>query len=780
MCLFSLYRRCNVNNFLKDESNVNIKYVVDHQLALAGWDNGTESRYQKEYIRNNKETKKPRKSNRQKKRGSVHVSQLKDDIDILYFDKEQTAYSDDEDCYATEEAEKNLSRRGKCTLKDFMGTKNTARVQTADHGVRARAEDPDFQYSRNYASSEIITCFPKNSVVPEVPEVHKLLDEISYPQPSSEETVVSLAPIVPPVPAPMKKKKESKHFQRHSTVNVFSLNIAEFSMGKEILAREFRKAYVEGQAYPRCFAVFINQVNKKAVQTNDNMILVVEVRNETTAATEYRQTVGIPVQLKVFNARSETLEFLIDETKSKDPVDFINVVRRILDLTSSKNDVIKIRDDHYTQVPEMVQKFIKWKTKPVTVSEAFDLVFNNIPNHIPKSTNSVTPRINCVETEELLCLICYTELLTPSPSDFQCTEAYLRPDEGATLLPCRHWFCRSCWQHYLDEKMSQNAAKIECPFTDCEFTVDIVTCLSFSSHSNAVGYLQTKFESEIQNSSSLEWCPGCESAAVCENFTKKKTESILKDIPFVSCSCKKKWCFSCQGNPHWPASCELYSEYQEIRKQQMGTLFDQTGQPYQTEVEVKPCPYCKTPINKNQGCNYMACRCGRSFCWNCGQPFSQHQNNCVTKKVTTRIFTSLESFSDSPWSSPMSKAVGYQLRIRKISKIKTKLGLEKRRTPGSEPPQDNSKIGLLRKTFDMLKECCSVLECVSLSMRRTKSRNFNRRIAKFFTRIDFLLKDFDMTLSVKKLQHINYAKLPVLIKATQESMIDLQEFGLSM
>ena len=791
MSYHSLHRRCNVYNFLEDESNIDIKYIVDHQVALAGWDNGDESGYQRDNIQDYKDTKtkprmhwkpwnpwkpwKPWKLNRQKKRGNVDVSQLKDDIDILDFDEEQNAYSDDEDCYVIEEAKENLSKGHKCTLKDFMGTRNTLRVKTSDHGV----EDPHFQYSKNHASSEIIACFPKKNVIPEVPEMHKLLDEI-YIQPISEEIVAPATSIVPATYASIKKTRENKPSQRNSSVNVFSLEISEFSMGQEILEREFGNAYVEGKAYPTCFAIFVNQLNK-AVPRNDNMVFVVEGRNELTTATESIKTVGIPVQLKVFNAKPETLEFLINETKSKDPVDFINVVHRVLEVTSTENDVINMRDDRYTPVPQVVEKFIKWKTKPVTVSEAFDLVFDNVAHHGEKPTDSVMPSISCVDTEELFCLICYTELLTPSPSDFGCTEAYLRPDKGATLLLCRHWFCRSCWQQYLDEKMSQNATKIECPYTDCKNIVDIVTCLSFSSHSNAVVYLQTKFESEVQNSSSLEWCPGCESAVVCENFTKKKTESILKDIPFVSCSCKMKWCFSCQSNPHWPASCELYREYQEIRKQQMGILFDRTGQPYQTEVEMKPCPYCKTPINKNQGCNFMACRCGKSFCWNCGQLFSQHQNTCVTKKVTTRVFTSLEAFSDSPWSSPVSKAVGYQLQIRKFWKIRTKLGLEKGRTPGSEPPSDNTKVGLLRKAFEILKEWFSILECVALAMRRTaKSKNFNRRIAMFLTRIDFLLTNFNMTLSVKKLQQINYAKLSFLIKAAQESMLNLQKFGLSV
>jgi hypothetical protein len=35
--------------------------------------------------------------------------------------------------------------------------------------------------------------------------------------------------------------------------------------------------------------------------------------------------------------------------------------------------------------------------------------------------------------------------------------------------------------------------------------------------------------------------------------------------------------------------------------------------------DVKCCPFCQVPIHKQNGCSHIACRCGKHWCWICGQ-----------------------------------------------------------------------------------------------------------------------------------------------------------------
>ncbi|KAA6377960.1 MAG: putative Zinc finger, C6HC-type [Streblomastix strix] len=115
----------------------------------------------------------------------------------------------------------------------------------------------------------------------------------------------------------------------------------------------------------------------------------------------------------------------------------------------------------------------------------------------------------------------------------------------------------------------------------------------------------------------MHWCP----YPNCQYVIIKK--GLITD---VKCICGHEFCFVCQKDAHMPATCKMVDDWLTMIKKD-----SQTSK--WIYMNTKPCPKCKKPIEKNQGCNLMTCRnCKFSFCWICLGDWATHSNhfNCNT------------------------------------------------------------------------------------------------------------------------------------------------------
>ncbi len=95
----------------------------------------------------------------------------------------------------------------------------------------------------------------------------------------------------------------------------------------------------------------------------------------------------------------------------------------------------------------------------------------------------------------------------------------------------------------------------------------------------------------------------------------------------MTCAAGHEFCFGCvrRGSrvtePHGPASC---AEVAAWAKREGDSGEDAKW----LKANTKPCPGCKRPIQKNDGCSHMTCRppggCGHEFCWLCLGPWVEH------------------------------------------------------------------------------------------------------------------------------------------------------------
>ena len=240
-------------------------------------------------------------------------------------------------------------------------------------------------------------------------------------------------------------------------------------------------------------------------------------------------------------------------------------------------------------------------------------------------------------------------------------------------IPCRHVVCKMCWEEYLKEKInSGNVCRLKCPSFHCSELVPASVIMSFVPDEIYQKYLKFGLDNFVTGKSDIKWCPhpGCERAvqvptdqgqgdqtrdgvsqvptAISDNTENKETP-IYRN---VDCGLGHFFCWSCSKTAHDPCSCETWAQWEKEVKQclenkkgvQMAANF------ISDEVWVgencKPCPSCKSPIYKDDGCNHMMCyKCHHEFCWVCMGRWRFHGdwtggyfecNNYIQKKLAIR------------------------------------------------------------------------------------------------------------------------------------------------
>ena len=121
----------------------------------------------------------------------------------------------------------------------------------------------------------------------------------------------------------------------------------------------------------------------------------------------------------------------------------------------------------------------------------------------------------------------------------------------------------------------------------------------------------------VDENASVRWCPNprCEKAI----YYKPNQSRDIK------CVCGTEFCFMCGKKPHYPSTCEQFEAWAEKHKSADKESKIREQERKWLEEHTKPCPKCKTPIEKNKGCNHMTCKsCNHEFCWMCLADWSTH------------------------------------------------------------------------------------------------------------------------------------------------------------
>jgi hypothetical protein len=216
--------------------------------------------------------------------------------------------------------------------------------------------------------------------------------------------------------------------------------------------------------------------------------------------------------------------------------------------------------------------------------------------------------------------ITYTNQLSENST---CKICYESTHETVIITDCHHQACLKCWQTYTQSIITSYLAyaskdfdKIKCMYEKCDTILDLDFLSSILDSSMVQKYIKFYTNVRLLKSDKYVKCLNgkCDRMIVINNEFNNKI-SI--------CECNFMMCNSCHKAAHYPISCEEDRRFKED--------FNLEKHKKILNISGKQCPKCKSPIEKNGGCNHMRCVCGESFCWNCCQPQKNHTTCKVVK-----------------------------------------------------------------------------------------------------------------------------------------------------
>ncbi|XP_057534801.1 probable E3 ubiquitin-protein ligase ARI8 isoform X3 [Amaranthus tricolor] len=199
-----------------------------------------------------------------------------------------------------------------------------------------------------------------------------------------------------------------------------------------------------------------------------------------------------------------------------------------------------------------------------------------------------TPVIFLSNAKELTCGICF---------DF-----HSRDQINSAI--CGHLYCTTCWEGYISTSINDGPGclLLRCPDPSCRAAVGQDMIQKLASDEDKEKYFRYIVRSYVENKKKTKWCP----APDCANAVEFEIGNNNYD---VTCLCSHAFCWNCTEEAHRPVDCSTVAKWilkNSAESENMNWIL----------ANSKPCPKCKRPIEKNQGCMHMTCTppCKFEFC----------------------------------------------------------------------------------------------------------------------------------------------------------------------
>jgi len=184
--------------------------------------------------------------------------------------------------------------------------------------------------------------------------------------------------------------------------------------------------------------------------------------------------------------------------------------------------------------------------------------------------------------------------------------SYDEIEKAYMLRPCGHRFCKECLTGWLNSKISDGQVDLHC-FAQIkkDEKKEAVPCASKITEADILACIPSDMAEKYHRFKENLLHPDTRQCSKC-GFSQGGDPKN----PMMICEkCGHKYCYT-HGDQHPNTSCAEFDRAHRRENLINSALIAKI---------TKPCPKCKSPIQKRSGCNHMKCpKCHASFCWLCG------------------------------------------------------------------------------------------------------------------------------------------------------------------
>lgn len=213
----------------------------------------------------------------------------------------------------------------------------------------------------------------------------------------------------------------------------------------------------------------------------------------------------------------------------------------------------------------------------------------------------------------------------PLPESFCgiCMDTKAQSEMFSNARVCSHLYCLDCIRTHVSVKIKENITKVKCPDPKCKGEIGPELCRSIVPKEVLERWEDALCESLILGTQKF-YCPfkDC-SAMLVDDGGESVTSS---ECP----NCNRLFCAQCKVAWHSGMDCKEFKSLGKDENNPEDIMLMKLAK----NKQWRRCPSCKFFVEKRNGCNHIACRCGHHFCYRCGKKDRYGTHACNSRDIS--------------------------------------------------------------------------------------------------------------------------------------------------